>query len=288
MNCTYCYLQSFLNQPFLQIYSNIAKALSELKEMKKELADSPLRIGTGEVIDSLSLDEITLYSRKLIEFFRDAPRWQLELKTKSNKVDHFIDLGPAQNIVVSWSISPKFIVDNEEKGTASLNERLIAAQRCLDNGFKIAFHIDPLVWHPQWKDSYSDLARQICAQFKHDEIPYISLGTLRYQPEQRHIMRERHGMKSWAVRAEMFKSNDGKLRYDKSLRKEMYDFVLSEFKSNSQGWKVFMCMETPEIWLKTQSQLPKTIPGLKDLFDHKVIKSHKQFKSKSEAPVHLK
>ncbi len=69
MNCSYCYLQSYLNSPLMKIYSNIDQALEELREMAATHSELPYRVGTGEVIDSLSLDEITLYSRRLIEFF---------------------------------------------------------------------------------------------------------------------------------------------------------------------------------------------------------------------------
>ena len=34
MNCSYCYLQSFINSPIMSIYSNLDQALSELKDRK--------------------------------------------------------------------------------------------------------------------------------------------------------------------------------------------------------------------------------------------------------------
>ncbi len=60
MNCTYCYLQSYLNSRVTKIYSNIEQAMSELENMMKEHPHQPFRVGTGEIIDSLSLDDITL------------------------------------------------------------------------------------------------------------------------------------------------------------------------------------------------------------------------------------
>ena len=75
MNCSYCYLQSYLNSRTTKIFTNIDQALAELKEMADLHPTQPYRVGTGEVIDSLSLDEITLYSRKLINFFKNYPNW---------------------------------------------------------------------------------------------------------------------------------------------------------------------------------------------------------------------
>ncbi len=141
MNCSYCYLQSFINTPVLTVYTNLDHALDELRALG--MSDHVLRVGTGETVDSLSLDDITLYSRELITFFRDYPKWQLEFKTKSAKVDQFLDVEHAGNVIVSWSINPQNIIAKEEHLTASLDQRLSAAERCLAAGFKVSFHIDP-------------------------------------------------------------------------------------------------------------------------------------------------
>lgn len=266
MNCSYCYLQSYINTPVMTIYSNLEDAIGELKEMAKTIDQAPLRIGTGETIDSLSLDPLTLYSRELIEFFREVPNWRLEFKTKSDYVDQFLDVSHAKNVIVSWSINPQAVIDHEEHGTASLDKRLKAARKCLDGGFQIAFHIDPMIWHSEWEKNYKQLVETIHAQFRPDEIPYFSLGALRFQPEQRHMMRERFSMQSWVTRAEMFASEDGKMRYDRELRNQMFNTVIQHFKSLDPNWRIFLCMETPESWLGTYQATPMKIDELKDLF----------------------
>lgn len=266
MNCSYCYLQSYLNSPTMVAYSNIDQALQELEQMAAEHPDHPFRVGTGEVIDSLSLDEITLHSRTLIQFFKRFPKWTLEFKSKSNKVDQFLDCEHAGNVVVSWSINADEITRTEEHGTASLTERLEAARKCRDRGFQIAFHLDPLIYYPDWKNGYADLVDRITTQFAAREVNVISLGALRFQPEQRHMMRERFGLDSKVVSAEMFPSEGNKLRYDSNLRKEMFDFVLSRFRASQSPWRTFLCMETPETWISSYEQHPMKVDGLRDLF----------------------
>lgn len=266
MNCSYCYLQSYLNTPTMQMYSNIDQALAELEAMASEHPDLAYRVGTGEVIDSLSLDEITLYSRKLIQFFKKYPKWTLEFKTKSDKVDQFLDCDHAGNVVVSWSINAPSVIKQEEHGTAPFEERLAAARKCLDRGFQIAFHIDPLIYHPEWKNSYQELISALHSQFRPSEVNVISVGALRFQPEQRHMMRERFGMKSLVAGAEMFQSEGGKLRYDQDLRNEMFNFVIHGLKSLNPAWKIFMCMETPESWISSYDKTPLQVSELKDIF----------------------
>jgi spore photoproduct lyase len=272
MNCSYCYLQSFINTPVMKIYTNIDKALSELTEIGRTASDQKLRVGTGEVIDSLSLDEITGYSQKLTTFFRDYPEWRLEFKTKSNKVDQFINEPHAGNVIVSWSINPQNVIASEEHCTASCEERLLAARKCADRSFKIAFHIDPVIYHEGWERNYSALVQRITELFKPEEIPYMSVGALRFQPEQRHMMRERFGLKSMVTSAEMFPGSDGKLRYDKTTRSEMFKYVVEEFHRRDKAWAIFLCMESPESWLSSMGASPKKVGGLDDLFDHQVTK----------------
>lgn len=266
MNCSYCYLQSYLNTKMSLIYTNIDQALAELKIMMTDFPNHPFRVGTGEVIDSLSLDEITLYSRKLIEFFKLQPNWTLEFKTKSDKVDQFIDLKGGKNIVVSWSINPAYVINKEEHGTARFEERIAAAKKCRDQGYQLAFHIDPMIYHDDWKKNYGELVDIITSTFTPAEVSIISIGTLRYQPEQRHMMRERFGLDSLVTQAEMFPSEGNKLRYDAHLRAEMLQFVYRRLKSKNEKWNAFFCMETPETWISSLEKIPMQIPEIKDMF----------------------
>ncbi len=273
MDCSYCYLQSFLNTPYTVIYTNLDKALSDLAELYGSHSTSRVRVGTGEVVDSLSLDPLTNYSHALVDFFRDKLTWNLEFKTKSSYVENLLAIPASPNVIVSWSINPQYIVEIEEHGTASLQDRLKAAKKCLEHGYQIAFHIDPVIWHTNWKQNYLELAEIIHSQFRPQDLPYISLGALRFQSEQRDIMRERFGMESWVTRAEMFKSTSGKMRYDQSLREEMFQTIIQKFKELDPKWKIFLCMETPETWVNATGQLPFKQENIRSLFKPLQIES---------------
>lgn len=267
MNCSYCYLQSFINSPVMTLYSNIDKAFDELRRLAKTIGGQKLRVGTGETVDSLSLDPLTGFAGEIIQVFREFPNWTVELKTKSAYVDQFLDVDHIGNAVVSWSLNPQPVIDAEEHGTASLEARLSAAERCLSKGFPIGFHLDPVIWHPEWEKNYDTLVDKICRRFRPQQIPFMSIGALRFQPEQRHLMRERFGMKSFVTSAEMSPSSDGKLRYPASLRTQMFERIRSRFLANDPTWKIFLCMETPETWVGGS---PFKNEALHDLFDPKV------------------
>ena len=266
MDCSYCYLQSFINFPAVVIYTNIEDALDELKKLRDRYGDQYLRIGTGEQTDSLSLDDISRHSQKLVSFFKDCPNWVLEFKTKSHNVKNFENLPHRGNITVSWSVNPEEIVKKEEHGTSSLTDRLKTARRIKDKGFRVSFHIDPIIYHPRWRENYGQLADQITSAFKPEEITHISLGALRFPPAQKALMRERFGMKNYVSQGEFFKGKDGKLRYDNELRQELFQFLWDRFKKQNPLWNTFLCMETPENWLNTALKPPRKDPGLKKDF----------------------
>ncbi len=277
MDCSYCYLQSFINSPFIEIYTNIESALEELSSLGSEFDKQALRIGTGEITDSLSLDDLTLHSACLVDYFKQKKHWTLEFKTKSANVNNFISQGPASNVIVSWSLNPQYIVEKEEHGTACLEDRLKAAYLCKDKGFSIAFHLDPVIYHKNWQIHYTDLVQQIKKLFCAQDVAHISMGALRFQPQQRHIMRKRFGMQSVVVSGEYFKSTDGKFRYDSDLRNKMFSFIKYQFLSGgtggtSQNWNIFLCMENKENWLSVMNHTPwQKSSNTQKLFDMKPV-----------------
>jgi len=266
MDCSYCYLQSYLKTKALQIYTNIDDAILEMKEMSETLADQNFRVGTGEIIDSLALDPVTLYSKKLIPFFNENPRWTLEFKTKSDHVTQFLDEKHHGNVIASWSLNPDFIIQKEEHLTASLENRLLAAKKCLDKNFQISFHLDPLIYFDNWQFHYIELIKKITTIFKPQDLQIISLGALRFQPEQKTIMRQRFGMSSLVTRSEMLPSEGGKLRYHQTIRNEMYAFVKDAFKKVNPKYNVYLCMETPETWIQSLGHMPSQDVNLQSIF----------------------
>ncbi|MDZ4676085.1 MAG: radical SAM protein [Oligoflexia bacterium] len=267
MNCSYCYLQSYINSPVSQIYTNIEDALIELDETALKFPNSPFRVGTGETIDSLSLDDITHYSKILVQWFSRHPKLTCEFKTKSDNIKNFIDVQHAGNVVVSFSVNPQSIIASEEHGTASLRQRLHAGRTASNQGFPVAFHVDPMIYVSGWKVLYSELVDQITTMFTPKEIRWISIGALRYPPEMKHILRERFSKNPpAALTGELFLSGDGKLRYDQGLRNQMFSHVIGEFKKRDKGYPAFLCMEAPESWLGTFQQTPRQISQIKDLF----------------------
>src|SRR5690242_17353412 len=69
MDCSYCFLQEYLaDNPGFQVYANYTDAFDELERVYRRSSGHPLRVGTGELADSLAFDRITGMSADLVEF----------------------------------------------------------------------------------------------------------------------------------------------------------------------------------------------------------------------------
>lgn len=261
MECTYCYLQAYLNLPYMVVYANCGDLLEELEEVFARRPGDLLRVGTGELADSLALDRLTGYSRPLVRFFARQRNGVLELKTKSNCVENLLDLAHGGKTVVSWSISPPFVQEHEEHKTAAISERLEAAEKCVAAGYPVAFHLDPLIHYDGWQPGYSELIREIFGRIPAASIRWISLGGLRMPPRLRDLIRERFPS-SFLPYGELVPAEDGKLRYFKPIRLEMYRRVLGWIRLQSPDTQVYTCMEGAGVWSRVFDTAP---PGEREL-----------------------
>lgn len=244
-SCTYCILQSYLESKDPVFYTNLDQARVELRNAKKSMKN--LRISTGELSDSLAYEQESNYSEKIINILTDFPEIVFEFKTKSANVENLLNIKPLKNIVVSWSLNPQKIIDLEEHNTASLNERLDAMRRVQEAGYKVGIHFDPIIITDNWKEEYRALIKKISGIVSPGNIAWWSLGALRFPEElKEHIFKYKD---SKLFTGELIKGYDGKYRYFKPIRKELFQFVRDEiYKAISPDAPLYLCMEDNEMW----------------------------------------
>ena len=266
-DCSYCFLQDFLkNNPLLVAYVNIEDLLDELDQVFTANPNRTFRVGTGELADSLALDEIIPYSQNLIPFFNEQKNAVLELKTKSNCVKNLLTQKSPNNVIVSWSLNPQIIIDQEEKGTPSLEQRLEAALLCANKGYKIGLHLDPIIISPNWESAYHGMIEKIFEVLLPSQIEWISLGSFRYRGALKKIINERH-KNTRLFTSEHIVSKDGKHRYLRSLRNEAYQNLRGFLKKISTDLNVYICMETKEVWEGVTGKMPRADEKLDKFFD---------------------
>ena len=247
MDCTYCVLQSYVNVPAITVFVNVEDLLEELEARWAEHPDQAWRLGTGEFGDSLALDGLMGLNELLIPRFAGRGQAVLEIKSKWPQLEHLLSLGPNRQVIFAWSLNPAEIISGEEKFAASLESRLQAAARAVAAGFRVAFHFDPLIYFPGWEEAYQRTVERLGAAVPSRAIAWISLGGLRLLPPLRQLMLQRFP-KSRIAAQEMVLAPDGKLRYFKGLRVEMYARMREWLMQATPEALVYLCMESPRVW----------------------------------------
>lgn len=269
LDCSYCILQAYFNQPSLRIFVNLDEELANIGRFIDSNPQKIYRIGTGEFTDSLALDSITGWSKDLPRFFSARKNAVLELKTKTDNIRGLLDSPHKDRVIISWSLNSPCIASREEHGAPSLEKRLRAARICQGEGYIIGFHFDPLIYYPNWKEGYIKTIEMIDKYIDPRGIIWISLGCLRYMPDLKSIIRRRHP-DTHILDGEFIRALDGKMRYFKPIRIEMYSFMRENIEKWSRNTGNYLCMESDEVWKKSLGWSPGDSKGLADFLDKRV------------------
>jgi spore photoproduct lyase len=247
LECTYCVLQSYLSNEALVVCTNIEDLLLDVKGTLAQSPGCAFRIGTGELADSLALDAITHFSRPLVNLFASLPNGILELKTKSDQIANLEGLDHRGRTVISWSMNSKEICRTEERKAATFEERLAAAVRCQEWGYRLGFHFDPIIHYEGWEDGYREAVKEIFRAVDPNRIAWISLGALRFPPHLREMVHRRFP-KSRVPRGEFVPGHHGKDRYFRPIREEMYRNIRAWIHAEAPEVFVYLCMENRLAW----------------------------------------
>lgn len=245
-SCSYCILQAYLETKEPIFFTNINDIENELVESTKTM--KYLRIGTGELSDSLAFDPETQYSNKILSIFEKFPEVVFEFKTKSTNINSILKYkNVSKNIVVSWSLNPKEIIEKEEHFSPDLNSRLKAIAEVQSKGYKIGIHFDPIILIKNWEIYYRNLIVEISKIISPKNIAWWSMGTLRFPYSLRnYIFRYKDSL---LFSGELIRGYDGKYRYFKPLRIEAFRFIKQEIQSIiSDKIPLYLCMEDVEMW----------------------------------------
>ena len=275
IDCSYCILQGYINSPFITINVNLDDIKFHVRELLQTDPDHIFRFGTGELSDSLALEEYTGFSSLLANFFLSQKNGFFEIKTKVHHVEELLKLDPQGKVGISWSVNPEDIIQQEEKGASTLALRLKAAARCMERGYLIGFHFDPMILYPEWEEKYREVVRAIYASLNPDRIMWISLGGFRYPGFLKPLIRERFPQ-SKILYGELLPGPDGKFRYLKTLRVEMYRKIVDWIKAYNPKQFIYLCMESSDVWEKVFGFHPANRDELDRLFAERIRELWKQ------------
>ena len=269
MDCSYCILQSYFHPPVLQYFVNHDRLFLELDDLflKKKIT----RIGTGEFTDSMIWELWTDLSCRLVPTFSKQSRAVLELKTKTTAIDGLRHLHHNRKTIMAWSLNTDRVIKNEEFNTASLSARLRAAATCESWGYPLAFHFDPVIIYEGCEEEYRKVVQKLFSSVSPKNIVWISIGTFRFMPSLKPIIQKRFP-ESKIIYGEFISGLDGKMRYFKPLRIELYRKIISWIREHAPEVLVYFCMEDDEVWQKSMGFIPQDRGGLPKMLDNSAVR----------------
>lgn len=262
LDCSYCILQMYLDNPLITVHVNTEKMWKQLDDFLHKKSGRFIRLGTGELGDSLALDPITERSKELISYFSSRNPASLELKTKTVNIKNILRVKPSENIVIAWSINSYQMALTEEPAAPDVKSRLEAARVVSRSGFRVAFHFDPLIYYPGWEQGYAEVIEELMARIDRKRIAWVSLGSLRFPPTLKTTVQKRLPQTK-IMYEEFIRGRDGKLRYPKPLRLRLYERVVGFLKkAGGEDIPLYFCMESQDVWKEI---LKKTTRGKREV-----------------------
>lgn len=244
-DCEYCYLQYYFQTKVPVIFVNRDEVLEKIEELLNSF-DNPY-FHVGEVCDALAFDDLTEFSLDIVSLFNKYPNGTIEFRTKSTNVDNLISgNNPPNNVIPSWTFSPQEIADMIEHKTPSFNERLGAAKRSQEAGYTVGVRLDPIIRIEGWEELYQKMVQKIFAKLDTKQIDYISLGTPKHNKVLFETIKKRFPA-SPTILGELFPSTDGKYKYLKFQRVEMYKKMISWIRESAGDIRVELSIESDEV-----------------------------------------
>jgi spore photoproduct lyase len=263
-DCAYCVLQAYLPHKNIQVNADTELFANSLKELIK--SGKKRRIGTGELSDSLALDYLFPFTQIIIPIINAQDILQFEFKTKSDRIGNLLNLNP-KNVVVSWSLNPCEIAERWENGAVSPLKRIEAAKKCVEAGYRAAFHFDPLIYYDNWETGYAELLKNLFDNIEGGSVEYVSLSAFRAAGSLLARMRQREISPAF-LKEDIILGLDKKYRYFRSIRHKLLGFMYKAIKKEWKNVFIYFCMEHSSIWERFAGFDPLSREGLEEKFPY--------------------
>ena len=241
-DCSYCSIQTFNDDKIISYKANI---LEQLKKITFD-AEKIYHIGTGQASDSLFLGNKENILGQLMDFARANPNVILEFKTKSDRIEFFLQEKIPRNVILTWSLNPQIVIDHEEHKTASLEQRLKAAEQVANKGILVGFHFHPMMFYNQASEDYANIAQRISKSFDPSGVAMVSMGALTFTKKTMNYIRTRP-IQSKILQMPM-EEVAGKFSYPEKIKIDLFHGLYQNFKSWHEKVFFYLCMEESHLW----------------------------------------
>jgi DNA repair photolyase len=243
--CHYCYLAGTPGvwfSPTVKIFLNLEEILAEVDRTALKLA-RPTAFYLGKLQDGLALEPLSGYARTMIPLFARHPYARMVILTKSADVENLLDLDHAGRTILSWTVNAPEVTRSFERNTPDVMARIDAMRRCARAGYPVRAVVMPIVPVADWQEIYG---RFMAALLESVPLSRITLGSICSYPQAQRLMELKLGKEN-AVSSLLdrgpAKSNDGRLRFSRSTREEVYRYLVECIRRERPDLEIGLCLE---------------------------------------------
>jgi hypothetical protein len=243
--CQYCHIGSVLS-----IMTNLEALVEALPGLWAE-HDWCRLWKFDNYTDTITLEPEYGASELLVNFFARQTEHFLLLYTKSDNVDHLLDLDPAGQTLISWSLAGPRASRSIELGTPPMEARLEAMRQCQEAGYRVRARISPICPLAGWREEGTALLEALFAQVQPELITMDVLGWMNAMQ-----MNQALDISTFDPRFREYVESllhtppppHRKHFFPHELRREIMDFYVGEIRRLSPQTPVSICMETMAMW----------------------------------------
>jgi len=259
-NCQYCFLQEHIWDKDISAYLRWNANYEEIIERMREISAARLAAGEatryqmGVLLDSLGLESVTRFVEYLAPRLGDEvfTRSTVELLTKSDDVGVLVDAAAkypwaTERLLPGWSINSVYATDTYELGTARTRQRLAAARRLEDVGYRLIFRIDPVVPYEEWEKDYLELVDMMWGEYRLRPATVVT-ASLRF--DERNLI---DTAKTRFPDSDLFcydfpMEDRAKYRIPFALRVRMYRTIIDRIREHRPEQVIGVCKENIKTW----------------------------------------
>ncbi|MFX0103387.1 MAG: spore photoproduct lyase family protein [Candidatus Hodarchaeota archaeon] len=251
--CAYCHINEFIH-----VTLNLEELVEHL-EIKMEECPGQQLYKYDNQSDQITFEPEYGASELLVNFFANLklePRKYLLLYTKSDNVEHLLNLNHNGRTIINWSISPATQSRYIEKNTPSIEKRLIAMKKCQEAGYIVRVRFSPIIPVKDWKAEYKKMIQDL---FKFAKPDVITLDILGFMSPRGMLNSLELELFDDDAREQIRKQLNIKKRWQKHVfpheyRTSIYRYIYKEIRAINKNVPISICNETFEMWEELEDE----------------------------------
>ena len=243
--CDYCHVA-----PFFNIMLNLEELAERIRAFGETIPRQNLYKFDNQT-DTITLEPEYGASEVMVRMFAGWPGRYLMLYTKSDNVQHLLDLDHKGKTIVCWSIASETAARTIEKRTPPLARRIRAIELCQQAGYPVRVRISPICPVRNWREENREMVRRLLSRTRPDVISIDVVGWMKAEAMldamDTSLWDEPYAAELRRLAAEGFDPK-GKHLFPHEMRADILRTVIEEVRRVRPEQRISLCMETRAMW----------------------------------------